>query len=284
MTATGGVTAGPGPTRLRQLAANITATLATLLRKPRGPADRRPAWRTLPRLLMLVLITIAAVAAAMAFLDDRATIAARNLPPWLVAAFDEFTDFGKSGWFLMPIGFLLILFAAAGVRELPQFSRLVLAAVTVRLGFLFLAIGVPGLFVTILKRIIGRARPFVVEDGGNLIFMPLIWRADYASIPSGHGTTAFAAAIAIGTLWPRARVVMWPYAVLIALSRVVITAHYPSDLIASTFFGIVGAILVRDWFAVRRLGFVVRPDGGVQPLPGPSWRRIKAVARRLFSA
>jgi len=111
-----------------------------------------------------------------------------------------------------------------------------------------------------------------------------VWRPEYASIPSGHGTTAFAAAIAIGALWPRARPYMWVYALLIALSRVVVTAHYPSDVIASAFFGILGAVLVRDWFAVRRLGFMIDHAGHVHALPGPSWRRIKAVARRLLSA
>ncbi len=286
MTATGGITAGGEPTRSRQLAANVSATLATLLRKPRpATPPRRPAWRSARRVWLIILITIALVIAAMAFLDDRAAIAARELPPRLVAAFDEFTDFGKSGWFLVPVGLLLILLAAAsGLRDFPHFLRLVMAAITVRLGFLFLAIGAPGLFVTILKRIIGRARPFVVEDGGNLVFAPLIWRPEYASIPSGHGTNAFAAAVAIGALWPRTRIIMWPYAVLIAASRVVITAHYPSDVIASAFFGIVGAILVRDWFAARRLGFVVDPVGHVHALPGPSWRRLKAVVRGLLSA
>lgn len=284
MTATSGMTTGREPTRLRQLAANASATLSTLLRKPRPVPTRRPAWRSSGRVLLIILITIVLVAAAMAFLDDRAALAARNLPDRLVSAFDEFTDFGKSGWFLFPTGILLILLAAGNARDLPYFSRLVMAAITVRLGFLFLAIGVPGLFVTILKRIIGRARPFIVEDGGNLVFAPLIWRPEYASIPSGHGTTAFAAAVAIGALWPRARLIMWPYAVLIAASRVVITAHYPSDVIASAFFGIVGAILVRDWFAARRLGFVVDASGHVDALPGPSWRRVKAVVRRLLSA
>ena len=114
-------------------------------------------------------------------------------------------------------------------------------------------------------------------------YMPFIWRADYASIPSGHGTTAFAAAVAIGALWPRARPVVWIYAVLIAASRVVVTAHFPSDVIASAFFGVIGALLVRNWFAVRRLGFAVTPDGAVRTLPGPSLRRLKAVARRLFA-
>ena len=284
MSATGGMTANGDPSRLRQFAANFSATLATLLRKPRATDGRRPSWPSPSRLVAGALFAIAAVAAAMAFLDDRVMSATRGLPPWLVATFDEFTEFGKSGWFLLPAGFLLIVIAAVAVRDLPRFMRLALATVTVRLGFLFLAIGLPGLFVTILKRLIGRARPFVVEDGGTLVFMPFIWRPEYASIPSGHGTTAFAAAIAIGALWPRTRAIMWVYALLIAVSRVIVTAHYPSDVIASSVFGILGAILVRDWFAVRRLGFRVDSHGRVRTLPGPSWRRIKAVARRLLSA
>ena len=284
MSAAGGAATGGNPKRWRQFAANLSATFATLIRKPRAIDGRRPSWPSPARLGVGVLITIFAVAAAMMFLDSRLTHLARTLPQWLVATFDEITDFGKSGWFLMPAGFLLIVIAAAGIRELPHFMRMVLAALTVRLGFLFLAIGVPGLFVTILKRLIGRARPFVGEDGGTLVFIPFIWRPEYASIPSGHGTTAFAAAIAIGTLWPRTRAIMWIYALLIAVSRVVVTAHYPSDVIASAFFGILGAILVRNWFAVRRLGFVVDTRGGVHALPGPSWWRVKAVARRLLNA
>jgi undecaprenyl-diphosphatase len=78
---------------------------------------------------------------------------------------------------------------------------------------------------------------------------------------------------------------MWIYAVLIALSRVIITAHHPSDVIAGAIVGAVGAYLVRNWFAARRLGFAVNSDGSVHPMPGPSIRRImKAVARRLHSA
>ena len=42
---------------------------------------------------------------------------------------------------------------------LTLFSQRVLAAVMVRVGFLFTAIAVPSLFVTIVKRIVGRARP-----------------------------------------------------------------------------------------------------------------------------
>ncbi len=101
------------------------------------------------------------------------------------------------------------------------------------------------------------------------------------AFPSGHATTAFAAAIAFGALWPRLRPLLWTYAIVIALSRVIVTAHHPSDVVAGAIAGVVGALLVRDWLAARRLGFSVRADGAVAALPGPSWARIKRVARSL---
>jgi undecaprenyl-diphosphatase len=280
MSATGDVTSGRDASRLRQFGTNLAALFTTLFRRP-APAGHRPVWPRFGRLALGAVCAIALIVAAMVFLDGRLIQEVRRLPPWLVRAFNEITDFGKSGWFLFPLGVMLIGIAALATTEVPRFTRLVLATIAVRLGFLFAAIAVPGLFVAILKRMIGRARPLVETDG--FVYMPFIWRADYASIPSGHGTTAFAAAVAIGALWPHMRALFWTYALLIAASRVVVTAHFPSDVIASVFFGVIGALLVRNWFAVRRLGFVVTPEGTVRSLPGPSLRRLKAVARRLFA-
>jgi undecaprenyl-diphosphatase len=48
--------------------------------------------------------------------------------------------------------------------------------------------------------------------------------------------------------------------------------------------GTVGALLVRDWFANRRLAFAVDVTGRTRRLPGPSWHRIKTVVRRLGGA
>jgi undecaprenyl-diphosphatase len=149
----------------------------------------------------------------------------------------------------------------------------------VRLGFIFLGVGVPGILITILKQVIGRARPFA-NHTGTLLFVPFSWGWDYTSFPSGDASNAFAAAIVIGALWPRARFFMWVYAGLIAIGRVVVGAHYPSDVIAGSVVGSFGAILVRDWFAARRLGFCIDPDGRVRALRGPSLRHLKAIIRR----
>ena len=76
---------------------------------------------------------------------------------------------------------------------------------------------------------------------------------------------------------------MWIFALVIAISRVVVNAHFPSDVVAGAVMGIVGALLVRGWFAARHLAFTVGSDAIIHRLPGPSWRRTKAVARRLLA-
>jgi undecaprenyl-diphosphatase len=235
------------------------------------------------RVVLGAAVAILILAGTMIVMDAWAITAARGLPRWLIDIFGEITDFGKSGWFLWPLGLLLLALAAAASPALPRFLQLVLATVVVRLGFLFVAIGLPSLFDTILKRVIGRGRPFVPDIADPYVYKPFAWHAAYASMPSGHATTAFAAAIAIGALWPRARTVLWIYAVLIAVSRVIITAHHPSDVIAGAIVGTVGALLVRSWFAARRLGFAIDPEGRVRRLPGPSSPRVKNVARGLIA-
>jgi undecaprenyl-diphosphatase len=265
---------------LRQTEANIRATIATLFRPPRRPVR----WPLPGRLLTGTLLAIAVLIAIMVVLDAWSVGHARRLPGDLIAAARRFTDLGKSGWFLWPTGIALVVLAAIDSPALSRFSRCILAAWAVRLGFVFAAIAAPSLLATVIKRLIGRARPFVA--GSDVwAYEPFNWQARYASFPSGHSTTAFAALVAIGAIFPQARALMWIYAVLIALSRVIITAHHPSDVIAGAIVGAVGAFMVRNWFAARRLGFTVGPDGSVRAMPGPSVRRIiKAVARRLHSA
>ena len=263
-------------TGLRRIRSVLATWLALPLRRRRVPTVRM-----LPptaRLLVGALAGVFLVALSMMLFDARATAFAGTLPLWLVATFNEITDFGQSKWFLVPIGLMIVAAAVLATPAAGRISTLVLTSLIVRLEFVFLAIALPGLFVTIVKRLIGRVRP---SQLGPYAYMPLSWQPAYASMPSGHGTTAVAAAIAIGAIWPKARVPMWIYAGLIALSRVVIQAHFVSDVIAAAFVGGFGAILVRNWFAARRLAFVPGADGAIHALPGPIWRRLKAVARRL---
>ena len=281
MTAANGIDrdAGRTQTALRRCGANVAAAFALLARPVRRHVQNP--WPLDPPRLAIVAGVTVAIFLAVTFLFDAAAIrGVGHLPNWIVWSFDQITDFGKSGWFLWPLGILFLCLAA--LPSLLRVPQLVLTAIMVRVGFLFVAIAAPSLFDTIIKRMIGRARPLV---GGSLdpyLFSPFKWTADYASLPSGHGTTAFAALVAFGSLWPRGRTIFWIYALLIAVSRVVVTAHYPSDVLAAAVVGVVGALLVRRWFALRGLGFSIGPEGAVHQLPGPSLKRIKSVARELL--
>jgi membrane-associated phospholipid phosphatase len=221
-----------------------------------------------------------AVVAAMVLIDGWAIALVHRLPSWLIAVFLRISDFGRSGWFLWPIGLVLLALAALMRPAIGRVTNLVAATIVVRLGFIFLAIGIPGLVVAIVKRLIGRVRP---SDLGPFHYVPFGWRPDYASFPSGHSTAAFAAAVAVGAVWERARPAMWLYAVLIAASRVCVAAHYPSDVLAGAFVGISSALVIRRWFALRKLGFSVDACAGVRPLPGPSRRRVGLLIAKLLT-
>ena len=272
---------GEGAAMLRRCLTNVRTALLMLTR----PARTHAAWPWMARPRQAAIaggIVVAVLLLLMVTIDATAIRGVGRLPRWIISAFDDITDFGKSGWFLWPLG-LLFLALAALPPMLTLFSQRVLAAIMVRIGFLFTAIAVPSLFVTIIKRLIGRARPLVGGSLDPLLYSPFVWRADYAGMPSGHATTAFAVLVAFGTLWPRSRTLWLTYALLIAISRVVVTAHYPSDVLAGALVGIGGAIMVRHYFAQRRLGFAIGPDGAVHQFAGPSLRRIKAVARDLLA-
>jgi membrane-associated phospholipid phosphatase len=259
----------------QRIVLNLARWIVALGRAPRARAR-------LPRIpaaaVFAVVVTIAAIVASMFFLDAAASDWARHLPQWITDPADEITNFGLSGRFLYPLGFLVLFLAACLSPFLPRMTQGVIVALAARFGFLFLAIALPSLFDTTVKRLIGRARPYI---GPPFDFKPFIWMPEYASMPSGHATTATAAAIAIGAIWPRTRVVMWLYAPTIMLTRVVINVHYLSDVIAGCLVGVVGALMVRRWFAARRMVFFA---DDLRALPGPSWRRFTMACRLILGA
>jgi undecaprenyl-diphosphatase len=97
-----------------------------------------------------------------------------------------------------------------------------------------------------LKGLVGRARPPVADPG----FDALTTIPASASMPSGHALTAFAAAGVVAALHPRLRVPALAAAGLVALSRVYLGVHFPSDVVAGAVAGLAVAALVlaaRAW-------------------------------------
>lgn len=188
------------------------------------------------------------------------------------------TDFGKDEYVLSVLGAALVAlaFVAAGLHGS---RRALLLGFGTRLQFMFLSVAVSAFVGEILKFLVGRGRPFVGGKANPFNFVPFDGTGAYASLPSGHAVAAFALAFAVSALWPRLRAFMFTYAIVILLTRLVLLAHHPSDVVAGALVGTVGAMAVRYWFAARRLGFAIRADGTIVPLSGTVSDRLKRVAR-----
>jgi undecaprenyl-diphosphatase len=252
---------------------------------------RRPAARFFePRPLLghatlsLPLFALMVLGLALIYLDPLSVDWQRGLPAGIVIPFRYITYLGLGGVILIPSGLAMLLLSLHDRIDLPRSVQSTIAALQVRLLLIFLAVGVPGLIATIGKRLIGRVRPPAFETHGHLAFEPIGWKAIAQGLPSGHATTAFAAAVVFSALWPRARTPLFVLAALIALSRVVIGSHYPTDVVAGTLLGALAAGLMVRAFAARRLALKVAANGRVEPMAGPSARRLAALAGAIRDA
>jgi undecaprenyl-diphosphatase len=87
-----------------------------------------------------------------------------------------------------------------------------------------------------LKRWTRRPRPFASHQAITAWVAPL----DEFSFPSGHTLHAVTFTLVACWYFPLLALVLVPFAVAVALSRVVLGLHYPSDVLAAT---VIGALL-----------------------------------------
>ncbi len=167
----------------------------------------------------------------------------------------------------MPLdAWLVDLLPARGAR--PWFDLLMLAASTA--GLLALAVGGPG-WLRRRDRALGRAcvLALLVGLGLSLALQLLCQRPRPApvhvllpvpplpSFPSGHAVLVATAAVMIGWLRPRRLLVLGPVALLVALSRVHLGHHHPSDVAGGLLIGV---------------GLGLGAAGLARSTPGDPWR------------
>ena len=149
-------------------------------------------------------------------------------PLWIVI-----TSLGNGGMVWIAVSILLLI---------PRRTRAVGTAAMLSMGICFLCANV------LLKNIIARTRPYEAIDGLTAL---IPYPADY-SFPSGHTTASFACALILLRLLPRKYgIPALILAILIALSRLYVGVHYPTDVLGGIAVALTGSSLALMWFNKR---------------------------------
>ena len=122
----------------------------------------------------------------------------------------------------------------ATVVVLPLFDSRSGTSASVRM----ICVGIVDITVyKIVKRWIARPRPFRTCAGIRECTPSL----DEYSFPSGHTLHSVACSVILTAYYPMLGFVVWPLTGLIAVSRVVLGLHYPSDVVVGALIGAITA-------------------------------------------
>ncbi|RCW25802.1 undecaprenyl-diphosphatase [Ciceribacter lividus] len=183
------------------------------------------------------------------------------------------TDIGKSGWILFGSAFVFLA-AFTASSKIESARRRFQALYTSQIAlYLFATVALSGLSANLIKRAIGRARPIQFEEWGAFAFSPFAGNARFESFPSGHATTIGALFMALALLLPRYRVVLAMLAVWLGMTRVMVGAHYPSDVTAGLAFGAWFSLFIAIAFSRYGIVFKTAPNG----LPVPRLSLLRNV-------
>ncbi len=98
------------------------------------------------------------------------------------------------------------------------------------------------IFVHILKRVINRKRPYQKLADINHLVEPF----ESYSFPSGHTTASFAAAVILSFAFPQLSILFIFTASLVALSRIYLGVHYPSDILTAIIIALAFAFSIHN--------------------------------------
>jgi membrane-associated phospholipid phosphatase len=238
---------------------NTGLTIAQITRRHAS----RPAFYVPLPWRMPTMFVVAAIVYTMLFVDVPVAAYRGQWPLWLRQPTGTMTDVGLGIWYILPATLLAF---ATNLTDWSRRTRRQLLVLYNRASLAMLvliATGLSGLAAAVLKRIIGRARPSLFDEHGVFGFRAFAIDPAFASFPSGHSTILGSLAALLWLYFPRWRFVTLPLLFLCANTRVIVSSHHPSDVIAGFGFGFVFAVLTAMVFA--RLGYLFRAVHGRLP-------------------
>ncbi len=145
--------------------------------------------------------------------------------PVLDAFFKTVTSLGDHGWFFIVLALALCCFKKTRTCGLCMLAGMAVGALIANAA---------------LKPLVARARPCWINDTVKLLIEN---PTDY-SFPSGHSQVSFVSAASIYRSHKRWGIAAYVLAVLIAVSRLYLYVHFPTDVLAGALIGIVTGTIV----------------------------------------
>ena len=216
----------------------------------------RATWRDMgrPPLGWPLAAVIAACVLLGLFADRPAVLAvAERAGPGTRRFFETVTVLGDAGPYLAALS--LGALACAGLARLAasEEARARLWRHAWNLWFVILAVLVSGAIHHALKIVVGRLRPRYLFSEDLYGLSPFTFDIARNSFPSGHTQAAVAVCFALYLVYPRHAALYLAVAALAATSRVMVLAHYPSDVLGGAWLAICVAILLKRHYLDPRL-------------------------------
>jgi len=212
--------------------------------------------------------------------DPMLTGLIARIPVNVVIFFDEVTAIGNSRWYLYPsVAAAVLCFLVARFLVRNENAKRLWRWFAGACFFVFLNISIPGLLVAAIKWSLGRARPKMLlrEDIYGFDFFVGLEPA-YNSFPSGHAQASLCVALSVSCFFKR----LWPFlltfAVIIAVSRIVVLVHFLSDVMASIAISLVLFWAILNYY--RDKGWLFTPGPGGRWVLKPEGRWIGRRLRR----
>jgi len=162
----------------------------------------------------------------------------------MLVLWEGVTDLGVATGYVVA-AVLVLLAGWMGVRVAAHESTRRRCDVLRRYAALLLAgLALSGAVVNLTKIVLGRQRPEYLFRDGFYGFEPLNFDTGANTFPSGHAQTIWVVAAVLCIAFPRHRLALCAVAAVVALSRVVLTEHYLSDVLVGSYLGIASVVLL----------------------------------------
>ena len=165
-----------------------------------------------------------------------------NINSQTKSLFETLTHFGDSLYFFVPT---ILIWAV--IKIIQNKNKIILTISDISL-FIFFNILFSGIVVQIFKHILGRPRPPLFHSNNLSTIDIFNFDSRWHSFPSGHTATIFAFIFCLIFLFPKIKNILISIAVVIASTRVIVGAHYVSDIFGGALVAYITSILLRDKF------------------------------------